>query len=44
MDCIGIPAHFLVRVGSEGSPEERFVDCFHGGRLLTRDDVAQLLR
>ncbi|GAQ83437.1 hypothetical protein KFL_001480060 [Klebsormidium nitens] len=44
VDCIGIPAHFLVRVGSEGSPEERFIDCFHGGRLLTRDDVAQLLR
>jgi hypothetical protein len=35
--------HFLVKVGEEKSPEERFVDVFYGGRLLTRGDVIQLL-
>lgn len=36
---VGFPAHFLV-----GAPSQRYLDCFHQGRLLSVDDCAELLR
>lgn len=40
---VGFPAHFLVRHDPpEGEPV--FIDAFHRGRTMTRDDCAELLR
>jgi regulator of sirC expression with transglutaminase-like and TPR domain len=40
---VGLPGHFIVRVDGEGEAPE-YLDPFHGGRLLTRDDCRELVR
>ncbi len=32
----GMPMHLVTSMGVPGSPEERFIDVFRGGQLLTR--------
>jgi regulator of sirC expression with transglutaminase-like and TPR domain len=34
---IGLPGHFVVRLATD---DERFVDCFRGGAVLTADEAA----
>ncbi len=36
IDCIGMPMHLINRMLLPGSDEERFIDVFRGGQLLTR--------
>ena len=36
IEPVGLPAHFVTKMGAEGSPDERFVDVFRGGKLLCR--------
>ncbi|CAI5463449.1 unnamed protein product [Closterium sp. Yama58-4] len=40
---VGIPLHFLTKVGEDGQLEERFMDCFNR-RLLHREECVQLIR
>ncbi|CAI5942371.1 unnamed protein product [Closterium sp. NIES-65] len=40
---VGIPLHFLTKVGEDGQMEERFMDCFNR-RLLHREECVQLIR
>ncbi len=36
IDCIGMPMHLINRMVVPESGEERFIDVFRGGELLTR--------
>lgn len=36
IDCIGMPMHLINRMAVPESGEERFIDVFRGGELLTR--------
>lgn len=36
---VGLPRHFMVKLQPQGGPEV-FIDAFHGGALLTRDECA----
>ncbi len=36
IDCIGMPMHLINRMAMPESGEERFIDVFRGGELLTR--------
>lgn len=36
VECVGMPMHLVNKLGRPDSPEERFVDVFAGGALLTR--------
>ena len=38
---VGMPMHFLVKFDAEN--DERFIDVFHNGRFLTREDCQELL-
>jgi regulator of sirC expression with transglutaminase-like and TPR domain len=42
VEAVGLPGHFIVKAIGEG--EEVLFDPFHGGRLLTLDDCANLVR
>ena len=33
---VGMPLHFVNKLGVEGSPSERFIDVFDGGKLRRR--------
>ena len=41
LEGVGLPGHFVVR--AEYGEEEMYVDAFHGGRLLTRDECARMV-
>lgn len=41
VEGIGLPGHFVVRVTDDWG--NTFVDPFHGGRVVTRDDLEKLL-
>ena len=36
IDCIGMPMHLINRMLVPGTDEERFIDVFRGGQLLTK--------
>jgi regulator of sirC expression with transglutaminase-like and TPR domain len=36
VECIGMPMHLINRLGAPESPDERFIDVFRGGQLMTR--------
>ena len=36
ISCVNMPRHFMNRFGDFGHPDERFIDAFDGGKLLTR--------
>lgn len=36
IDCIGMPMHLINRMAMPETDEERFIDVFRGGELLTR--------
>ncbi|KAK9862202.1 hypothetical protein WJX84_007711 [Apatococcus fuscideae] len=36
ISCVNMPRHFMNRYGDYGDPDERFIDAFDGGKLLTR--------
>ena len=36
VECVGMPMHLVNKMGMPDSQEERFVDVFDGGMLLTR--------
>lgn len=38
IDCIGLPMHLINRMVLPGTDEERFIDVFRGGKVLTRCD------
>lgn len=52
IEGVGLPGHFIVkaievgdnRSGANGSREEIYMDCFHGGRILTPWDCENLVR
>ena len=33
---LNVPMHVVTHFGEEGSEEERFIDVFDGGRIMTR--------
>ncbi|MCC7361758.1 MAG: transglutaminase family protein [Anaerolineales bacterium] len=39
---VGLPGHFIVRAG--GADQPAYLDPFHGGRVLSRDDCRELVR
>ncbi len=39
ISCVNMPRHFINRYGSFGDAEERFIDAFDGGKLLTRSGL-----
>ncbi len=41
VDGIGLPGHFIVRLGDAG--DEIYLDPFHGGRLLSRRDCERMV-
>jgi len=43
LDGVGFPGHFLVRYASPGGPEV-FLDAFHGGDVLSGDEVLERFR
>ena len=40
---VGVPMHFLTKVGDEDSPQELFVDCFNR-RTLLRSECIDMIR
>ena len=36
ISCVNMPRHFMNRFGDFGHPDERFIDAFDGGKMLTR--------
>ena len=36
VECVGMPMHLVNKMGEPDSQDERFVDVFDGGILLTR--------
>ena len=36
IEFVGMPMHFMNKLGNSGSEEERFIDVFAGGRVLDR--------
>lgn len=44
IQMVGVPTHFLTKIGDENAPEERFVDVFDHGRTMTRAEVAEFVR
>ena len=36
ISCVNMPRHFMNRFGDYGHPDERFIDAFDGGKMLTR--------
>ena len=36
VDCVGMPMHLVNKLGGPDAPDERFIDVFDGGKLLTR--------
>ena len=36
VDCVGMPMHLVNKMGEPDAPDERFIDVFDGGKLLTR--------
>jgi regulator of sirC expression with transglutaminase-like and TPR domain len=42
VEGVGLPGHFIAKV--KGTGQEVFVDCFHGGRLLTLTDCEHVVR
>ena len=36
VECVGMPMHLVNKMGDPDTPDERFVDVFAGGALLTR--------
>ncbi|CAL8465273.1 g4808 [Coccomyxa elongata] len=43
IDCIGMPMHLINRMVVPESGEERFIDVFRGGELLTRQQVNSMM-
>eukprot|EP00850_Spirogloea_muscicola_P016435 SM000133S26801 [mRNA] locus=s133:183225:189279:- [translate_table: standard] len=44
LHMIGLPRHFLTKVGAEGDPSERFIDVFNRGHLLHREECVELIQ
>ncbi|MBI3411736.1 MAG: transglutaminase family protein [Planctomycetes bacterium] len=42
IEGVGLPGHFIVK--AVGSGQEIYIDCFHGGRILTPWDCENLVR
>lgn len=36
IDLVGVPMHVVNRIAPPGSPQERYIDVFDGGRVMTR--------
>uniref|UniRef100_A0A061R9L8 F-box protein 21 n=1 Tax=Tetraselmis sp. GSL018 TaxID=582737 RepID=A0A061R9L8_9CHLO len=43
LQAVGMPCHLLTKLGEAGSPDELFVDCFDGGRIMTREETFELM-
>jgi len=43
MDGVGLPGHFIVRYVGEGAVEEVFVDPYHEGRILSKQECEELV-
>ncbi|MCR9201858.1 MAG: trypsin-like peptidase domain-containing protein [Planctomycetaceae bacterium] len=43
MEGLGLPGHFVVRIPGEGETTATFVDVFHQGKRMSRDDIETLI-
>ncbi|KAK9822825.1 hypothetical protein WJX81_005639 [Elliptochloris bilobata] len=43
IEPVAVPMHFMNKMGEPGSPDERFIDVFRGGVLLTRAQTCALM-
>ncbi|KAK9839340.1 hypothetical protein WJX84_007089, partial [Apatococcus fuscideae] len=43
ISCVNMPRHFMNRFGDYNHPDERFIDAFDGGKMLTRSAAMAML-
>ncbi|CAK0786826.1 hypothetical protein CVIRNUC_010040 [Coccomyxa viridis] len=43
VDCVGMPMHLVNKMGEPDAPDERFIDVFDGGKLLTRSEMRDMM-